>query len=73
MMICGISILYIADLVESLKKGDKQITLDVLRRTKDQEKNISLYEPLIEEIAGVSNIFIVWDRLIIIYIMDLLI
>ncbi|KAI7860506.1 FACT complex subunit-domain-containing protein [Circinella umbellata] len=41
-----------ADLVESLKKGDKQITLDVLRRTKDQEKNISLYEPLIEEIAG---------------------
>ena len=52
-------ILYIADLVESLKKGDKQITLDVLRRTKDQEKNISLYEPLIEEIAGVSNILIV--------------
>ncbi|KAI8148314.1 FACT complex subunit-domain-containing protein [Fennellomyces sp. T-0311] len=41
-----------ADMLEGLKKGDKQVTIDVLRRTKDAEENMALYKPLIEELSG---------------------
>ncbi|KAI9495094.1 FACT complex subunit-domain-containing protein [Zychaea mexicana] len=41
-----------ADMLDGLKKAEKQITLDIIRRSKDTKENIALYKPLIDELAG---------------------
>lgn len=45
---------WLADILETLKKGDKQVPIEVIRRSKDVEENINLYKPIIEELDGVS-------------------
>lgn len=44
----------LADILETLKKGDKQVPIEVIRRTKDVEENVNLYKPIIDELDGVS-------------------
>lgn len=43
-----------ADIIDTLKQGDKQITLDVVRRGKVAEENVPLYEDIIDQLRHVS-------------------
>ncbi|KAG0173480.1 FACT complex subunit spt16 [Apophysomyces sp. BC1015] len=40
------------DYLESIKKGDKQVPVEIIRRNKNMEENIPLYTPLLEELEG---------------------
>ena len=44
-----------ADIMETLKQGDKQIPIEIIRRGKDTEENVPLYQPIIEAFNGVNN------------------
>ncbi|KAI8062799.1 FACT complex subunit-domain-containing protein [Gilbertella persicaria] len=37
-----------ADIMETLKQGDKQIPIDIIRRGKDVEENVPLYQSVVE-------------------------
>ncbi|OBZ84460.1 FACT complex subunit spt16 [Choanephora cucurbitarum] len=41
-----------ADIMETLKQGDKQIPIEIIRRGKDTEENVPLYQPIIEAFNG---------------------
>jgi nucleosome binding factor SPN SPT16 subunit len=45
-----------ADIIETLKQGDKQIALEVIRRGKNSEENVPLYQSVIERLNNVSYI-----------------
>jgi nucleosome binding factor SPN SPT16 subunit len=45
-----------ADIMETLKQGDKQVTLEVIRRGKNAEENVPLYESIIEQLNDVRII-----------------
>lgn len=42
-----------ADIIETLKQGDKQITLDVIRRGKVADENVPLYKGVIDQLRNV--------------------
>lgn len=44
-----------ADIIETLKQGDKQITLDVIRRGKVAEENVPLYKGIIDQLRNVRR------------------
>ncbi|CAO3623830.1 unnamed protein product [Mucor fragilis] len=41
-----------ADIIETLKQGDKQITLDVIRRGKVAEENVPLYKDMLDQLRN---------------------
>jgi nucleosome binding factor SPN SPT16 subunit len=43
-----------ADAIETVKQGDKQIPVNVIRRGKNLEENIELYKSVIEDLNNVS-------------------
>lgn len=47
--------------LESLKQGDKQIPIEIIRRGKVIEENVPLYNTVIQSLNNVSVVFsIVW-------------
>lgn len=62
----------LADILETLKKGDKQVPIEVIRRTKDVEENVNLYKPIIDELDGVSVMQKIYTRSFWRYSCDLL-
>lgn len=44
-----------ADIIETLKQGDKQITLDVIRRGKVAEENVPLYKDMLDQLRNVRQ------------------
>lgn len=44
-----------ADIMEGLRQGDKQVTLEIIRRGKNAEENVPLYQSVIEELNNVKN------------------
>lgn len=43
-----------ADIIETLRQGDKQVTIEVIRRGKNAEENVPLYESVLEELNNAS-------------------
>lgn len=43
-----------ADIIETLKQGDKQIPLEIIRRGKNGEENVPLYENVINQLNNVG-------------------
>lgn len=49
----------VADILDKLKKGDKQVPLEILRRSKNNvEDNINLCVPLLESLKDVRVLFL---------------
>ncbi|KAI8393680.1 FACT complex subunit-domain-containing protein [Radiomyces spectabilis] len=51
-----------ADVLETVKRGDKQVPVDIIRRGKNIEQNVPLYEPLVEALSGKRVGVIVKDK-----------
>jgi nucleosome binding factor SPN SPT16 subunit len=47
-----------ADIIETLKQGDKQIALEVIRRGKNGEENVPLYENVVKQLNNVGFFFV---------------
>jgi hypothetical protein len=52
-----------ADIIETLKQGDKQIALEVIRRGKNGEENVPLYENIVKQLNNVGFFFCFTIRL----------
>jgi hypothetical protein len=44
-----------ADIIETLKQGEKQFPIEVVRRGKNIDENVPLYQSIIQDLAKVSS------------------
>jgi nucleosome binding factor SPN SPT16 subunit len=48
-----------ADTIETVKQGDKQVPVTIIRRGKNLEENVALYKSVIEDLNDVSVCLII--------------